>query len=371
MWAVSDAWDDALRTTYKAVCRGEVWRDNVKVSDLDVVGGQVQVSEGRDVRRSLTLSFSAREWAAGDLWSLLSPDDTDIRVWAGQQRVDGSEEYVPVGWFRVSRPSRPSRWAAAQVEADDYASVIKRARFVRPWVTAAGAGVVAEITAIIHDVDPSIEVVDATGQYPARTTGAATEDTDRWGRIQALAKSIGCEAAFDPIRRFVIRPTPEVDPTADPDWIVDADDDRAVLLDYSLGADDPGYNAVVASSSAGGDAAPVSAIAYASTWRAGVKNPRFYASPLLDTVAKCLAAARSILLRSRAFARILTPSAPPNYALDSGDQIRIVLPADERLTEDRIVTGFSFDLGVPSGPSPIETRTTVDISETLDVGELS
>ena len=200
MWPVSDAWDASVRSGFTALARAELWRDGALLTGLEVLGGSVRFTESSAVRRSLSLTVADVGLSVSGFWERYSPDDTDVRVWAGQGRVDGDEEYVPVFWGRLSRPSWSSPLSGIDIEADDYAAVMQRARLLRPWVTAAGADVLGEITALAQDVDASIEVIDASGLSTPARAAASTWDRDRWDAIESLARSIGCEAAFAPPR---------------------------------------------------------------------------------------------------------------------------------------------------------------------------
>lgn len=362
MKPVSDAWDAAVRSGYVPTVRAEAWRDNAKVANLPVVAGSYTASESAQVRAQVRLALSLS--LDTDLYALLSLDDTDVRVWAGMDRVDGSHEEVPDLWGRVQSAHRSGLFSAPEVTVGDYASVMMGARLLRPWTTPAGVTVVSEIARLARDVDPSIVVVDATRKYPSPRTAAATWDRERWDAIEALAAGIGCEAVFDASRVLVVRPVPAA--SGVPAWTIQANTDDGVLTDLEISADAPGYNAVVASSTPE-VAGQVSSTAYAPSWRAGVKRPRFYSSPTLTTTAACESAARSILLRSQRFQQSVTPRAVPNPALEVGDVVRVVHPTVPGSL--RVVTDISRDYG-PADAMPIGTRVDVDVATTLS-GDLA
>lgn len=379
MRPVSDVWDASVRAGYTPTVRAEVWRGDVLVRPVEVVSGEVSSQESSKVRTSATLTLAldprpvtgASGMGAfvptGDVHALLDLDDTDIRLWVGMQRGDGTTEEVPVLWGRVTSYGRGGMYEPVRVAVSDYAHVMQQARLVAPWVTPAGMPVVSEIRSLVQDVHPGIRVVDATGMVPAPVTRAATWERDRWDAVESLASSIGCEVFFTGERVLVVRPVPQVSASAVPVWTLDAGTETSVLTDVEVGADRPGWNAVVASSSASQEQ-PVSAVAYSPSWRAGVKRPRFYASPMLTTVAQCEEAATAILARSMRYARDVTPEAVPNYALEVGDLVAVTVPGD--LDERRIVTGVRYPLGAV-GPMGVDTRVAVGVETTLSVGDLS
>lgn len=366
MWPTSARWDEQLRGAYEPTARAEVYHDGSYVMDLALTGGDVRVSEGSRVRRQVSLTSADVDLSPEDLYDLLAPDDTDLWVWAGVRYADGDEELVPVGWYRVSSLRRPSVYGPVEVDASDYSAVMAGARFLRPWSTPANRSIVDEIALMVHDVDPTIEVIDATDMYPVPRTRSAVWERDRWDAIEAIASGAGCEAYFDPARRLIVRPVPEVTTDTAPVWACDAGTETAVMLDLGQGWEDAGYNAVVASSSAAGTSAPVTAIAYASSWRAGVKRPRFASSPMVTTTAEALRLARAILVRSAAWQRSLSPVAAPNWALDVGDPIAVTTL--DGATETRIVTDLTIPLG--QGTMPISTRVAVDALAAYSATEL-
>jgi hypothetical protein len=135
------------------------------------------------------------------------------------------------------------------------------------------------------------------------------------------------------------------------------------------------YNAVAAQSSAAN--VTVSAVAFLDTgpfaWSSTFQRPRFYSSPLLTTFDQCYKAALSILARSVAFSRQVSPQAIPNPALDVGDIVTVTLPADYNgrvLSEKRVLSRITFPLD-PAGEMALDTRVEIDASVTADVGSLS
>jgi hypothetical protein len=227
---------------------------------------------------------------------------------------------------------------------------------VKPWNTPKGARVIDQITAMVLDVLPWVEVVDLTGSRVTHPGGAW--ERERWDAIDDLATSIGADVAFDPDGRCLIRPVPTI--AAEPDWTVDADTETAVLLDAGISLSVEGvYNAVTATSSEAG-ATPVSATVYQSrgplAYVAGFKQPRFYASPVLKTQAQCVTAARGILARSLAYSQKLAPVAAPNPALEVGDTLAVILPGKEPVY--RLLSGATIPLG--PGPMPLDVRTEAD-----------
>lgn len=366
MQPVSARFDDALRGTPEPVLRAELWRDGTRLTlpsgapSLLVTGGTLTVDEASKTRRSVVLGV-ADDLTVDQVADLMSPTDTDLRLWAGVRHTEGDEELVPVGVFRVSEVSKPSARGPLEVRAKDHSGMLADARFVTPWLTPQGAGVVTQMAAMVQDVLP-VPCLDLTGS--ARTLSQATWEKDRWDTIESLASSIGADPLFDPSGRFVIRPVPVLHAGASV-WTIDSYTPKAVMLDVAVTwSTSRLYNAVVATSSNADT--PVSAVAYQTSgryrWRPrtanspGFQRPRYYASPALSTVDQCLGAAQAILSRSLAASKTLALTCAPNPALDVGDQVDVLLPDGTR--EERIVSRIVLPLGL--GPMSVDTRTSPD-----------
>lgn len=359
MWPVSDQWDPAIRRPHEVQARADLWRAGAPTGvSLVITGGEVTVDERSPVRRTLSLPASDVGLLPDDMGDLLAPADADLLVWSGITYVGGDAEMVPVGMFRIESPARGSLLGGLTIGAADYVSVLQAARFVAPWNTPRGTYVTTEVARMVRDVLPWVDVVDLTGSR-ARTSAMSWE-VDRWEAIATLLKGIGAVGYFNQVGAFVLD-QPAIVGT--PVWTVDANSPTAVLLDASLSIDLTGvYNAVTATSSAT-DQPIVSATVYQGSgplrWRPGFKRPRYFSSPLLKTRSDCLAAARSILLRSVVVAQRIGPACAPNPALEEGDTVSICLPDREPVS--RVITALSLPLG--PGPMTMQVRTDADAWE--------
>lgn len=368
MWDVSDRWDDALRTSHTITTRAEVWQNGVFQQTINLSGGSITIDESSNVRRTLTLSCTDIGLEPKDAADLLSPFGSDLRLYSGVTYTEGDSESVPVGTFRIASSVRESVLSGLDITADDYSKPLSDDRFLAPWNTPQGSKIVDEIARMAHIWDASLPVYDLTGS--AATTTKTTWDQDRWGSIQSLASSIGCEAIFDQTGNLIVRPVPQISSSSSSVWTIDAGNETAVMTDVATGlSNDDSYNAVVASSSAVGSK-PISAIAYQTTgplaYRTGFKKPRFYASPQLLTKDACKTAAVSILARSAIFTRQISPSSVPNPALDCGDIVLCALL--DGTSELRVITRIQLDLGLNS--MQIDTRLGVDYTVTNDADSL-
>jgi hypothetical protein len=377
MQPVSARWDQALRVGHEIVTTVEVWKSGVRQTlpdgstSLKVIDGSVTVDEASKVRRSVTLHVANPELMPVTLTDTLAPPLVDLKVFMGVRYTEGDTELVPVGVFRVDDIGQPQWLAAGQITASDYSQVLANDRFTS-WATPAGSLVTDEIVRMVADSISGLTVVNLTGS--GALTTAASWEHERWDAITTLAKGIGAEVFFDAVGRLIIRPFPQVTSSSVAAWTVDAGTATAVMTDVSTVMSTKNvYNAVIATSSAQGVTA--TGAAYQSSgpfaWPAWRKK-RFYSSPVLTTSEQCQSAAQAILARSVFFSRQISLQSVPNPALDCGDFITVLMPADANnrvVSEVRAVSRISLPLGPAT--MTLDTRVGIDPTLTADVGSLS
>lgn len=368
MYPTSARWDAALRTSGEVPVRVEVWRSGApvmesgRVLELPISDGSVRVDETSNVRRAASLVTGRTDLMPEASEGLLDPPLTDVRIWAGVRYTEGDAELVPVFTGRIYPIGRDSiRTPGLSVSARDYSAVLAAARFPTPWNVPLGVPVTGVIASMIRQVLPWVEVIDLVGTRPR--TARATYERERWEAIVELADAIGAEVFFDAEGRAVIRPVPTVKAVAD--WTVDLGTHRSVMADLSMQMDPEGvYNAVTAMSS--DSDTPVSATVRLSTgkfcWQDGFQRTRFYASPMLKTVAQCRTAAASVLARSTGLSQTLGPTSAPNWALDVGDTVEVTVPTRSGIdTARRVVSGLTLPLGPGSMALTVRTDLAAEI----------
>jgi hypothetical protein len=338
-WPVTDRFLLALTTSHEVVSRFDVLHDGEVVrSGLPVAAGRVTLSETSKIRRTLDLIVTRTDGQGGsdlaprDVDDLLSPFGTELAVYSGVRTAEGTDELVPVGVFGVTEANVQGAYDGVRVQGDDRGHAVEAARFITARQISSTSTAVEAITNLLQEVNDAWEVYDLTGD--TSRAAAAVYERDRWEAINALADSIGAEVVPDPAGRWLIRPVATVPTLADVDtaladgspqvWEFAAGDGGA-LVDLGTSLSSEGvYNAVVAIAEPEQGAPPITATAYVTTgplaWGGPFgKRPRFYASPVLRTLAQCQSAAVSLLPRASAFARSLRPVVTPNPAVDVGD----------------------------------------------------
>lgn len=368
MWPVSDRFLEALPFSHQVYSEVDVWRNGALVyTGLPIASGEISVDEGSRVRRTLNLVVADSTLAPIDADSLLAPVGTELYVRSGIIFPDGSSELVPVGVFRVQDVGVSDWGGAVTVQAADRTSALADDRFIIPRNTAVGTGVVAEITAIVNETLPSVEVFDETGDDTVLSS-AATWDRERDAAVESLAASIGAEAFFNAAGQFIIRPVPQVPASPgedDVDWTVASGAD-GVMVNASVAMSREGvYNgvAVIGQAVDGINGAPyalavVTTGAYAWDGAFGHK-PEFYTSSLIYSTDQAVAVARARVGLLSPLQRAITPEALPNPALTSGDIIKIVLPDGD--TTYHVLS--SFKLPLTAATISLETRVAVETDQ--------
>ncbi|NUQ32320.1 MAG: DUF5047 domain-containing protein [Hamadaea sp.] len=372
MYAVSDRWESALRTSGTIVSRAEVWRAGAFTgTTLNLTGGTVRVDDSSKVRRSLSLSSSDVDLMPRTVDDLLRPTDTDLKVFTGVGYTEGDTELVPVFTGRLQEPARTGWRSDLTLTAVDYAKVLEDARFPRPWNIARGSNARAFDTfrSVVQDVLPWVNVYNLTGRN-GRMAGTAF-DRSRIEALDLLAHVCGGEWWFTPDGDCIVsRPARSLAP--DPVWWIDANSPTAVLTEsgHSMSGDKV-YNAVTATS-APTDGPVVTVTVYLTSgplrYRDGYQRPRFFKSPLPMTRNELTTTAKDLLTRSVQLVTQVTASCAPNPALEVGDVVAVDLPNGD--TVKRLVNGFTVPLSVGdigSSGMAVDLVTPVELTEIGDV----
>jgi hypothetical protein len=331
------------------------------VDNLPVTSGSVVVDAGSQVRRTATVGISRAALWPTDAFSVLSPIGSEMLLSYGIVLQDGTTEYVQIIRGPITSISRSTPVTggddAVTIRIADRSQKIAEARLDAPTQTVAGATTVAEIRRLITDVLPDVAVVDRTGS--TKTAPQMEIERERWSDgVEKLADSIGAEVWCDPTGNFVIRTQPDV--TNPPVWTLDAGEGGVLVAEDDDFSRDLTYNRVVASGQRTDGTPPVYAVVSDTNPNSptyiggpfGIKT-RFYASPLLTTVAQCESAATSVLARVTGHHKEVSFTLITNPALEAGDVVRL-------LFEDRDEVHMIDSVNIPLKPSEaqrIKTRT--------------
>lgn len=385
MWAVSSTYLDAIRGPHTAYGYVEAYYagERIVLSDGStrlplVQDGQNQIAvDGSTpgVRRTLTLTLAPMV----GLFDALAPIGTELCAYTVLRYPSGVEEVVPQGVFVVDVQAMGYASSGnVSITAPDRWVLVQNAQFLTPRASVAGSTFTAEIGRLVLQALPA----GSTFVYQVRHSGvvpAQTWDTDRADAVQKLATAAGLDVYFDRTGVPTVRTAPALNTGAGV-WTVDASQ-TGVLIDANRQRDrQRTYNMVVVNGTRSDGTSP---FATQFVWDSdptsatyvgpdpinrpelagpfGVR-PTFYNSPLLNDNGMAQNAGRTILDRVRGLNKQLTLGAVPNSALDDGDTIQVVLPAERRDLAQPIELHLVDTLTIPLVPSKtamtIGTRST-------------
>lgn len=350
-------WDSAVRGSQVIETRVDAYRGGVLIaSDLpiDPESGQVTADASSEHRRSVDLTIVDPALVPTAADSVLTPHGTELHVSKGFRFPDNTTALIPVGIFRIDKPSTPLG-GVISVSAVDRSRLVAEDKFIFAAQSVPGATVVAEIIRLIRQTIPGATVADLTGSTTACRPVAWEQDSSRWAAVTELALAINAEVYADTTGGFVVRPVPQI--TASAVWTVDIGSNGVLIAGTEEWDRERVYNAVTARSEPADGSNPVQATVYdlsatsPTYWNGPFGHrPRLYSSPLLTTVASCTAAATTILRRSIAPARTVTVSCVPNPALEPGDVVNLVLPGltetDPPRTEKQMIRSLRLPMGL-------------------------
>lgn len=357
MYAVSSSWDAVIRGSHVVDLRVDAYRAGVLVaSDLPVEpdSGSLTVDGAAEARRSVQLTIADPSLVPTSPTSILTPHGTELRISQGFRFPSGIIERVPLGRFRIDKPSTPLL-GAVQVSAVDYSRLIAEDLFINAAQSVTGNTLVAEIRRVIQQTMPTATVTDTTGDTSLAKLTTWEQGSSRWEAVKELALALNADVAPNVNGEFIIRRFPAI--TNAPVWTINVGE-SGVLIGGSEDWDREGtFNAVTVRSEPTDGSNPVQATVYdldaasATFWNGPFGHrPTTYSSPLISTVAQCYDTGTTILNRSIASARSLRVACVPNPALDWGDVITVVLPGltanDLPRVEKHMVRSLTLPLGL-------------------------
>lgn len=355
MWPVSSSWDNAVRNSQVIELRVDAYRNGVLVaSDLPVEpdSGSITCDGTSDVRRSIQLTIADPALVPTSATDVLTPHGTELRVTRGFRYPDGTTELIPVGVFRIDRPST-SLLGAVRVSGVDYCRLCAEDAFLNPVQSVITNTVPAEIIRLIQLVQPGATVLDHSGVTTLTRLTNWEQDSSRWDAIKELATSVGVDVAPDAAGSWVIRKLPEVTDT--PVWSVNIGPSGVLVGGDEDWQREATFNGWTARGEPGDGSVPVQAFvrdtdpASPTYWDGPFGHrPKVFSSPLLATTAQCTEVATTLLRRSIAGARALRVQCVPNPALDYGDVLNVVLPglteSDPPRSEVHMIRSFTMPL---------------------------
>lgn len=351
MYPISEKLAAALRRSFRLKCTVEVWYDGNPVATLPVHDGSVTVDRTSSTRRSVDLTIASPDFVPLYVNSPLAPYGAELRVFSGIVFMDGSDEQVPLGVFRIESVDwEEESGSFPAVKGYDRSKGVIDAKFLMPY-DASGRSAFAVLAALVTDVvDCDVLIDPVLRDYVI--PGGSVFDSERWDAVQSIAAGMGAEAYFDVYGNLVVTAIPEIAQDTSHDtavWAVDHGED-GVLVSAQRGVTRSGVYNAVAATGATSDSDEAPPIGFAADtdprsptyWGPATALPygpytptpfgqavMRYSNNLLTTTSQCETAARGQLANSLGLARSLSFGCVPNPALDAGDLILVVYLNDQ------------------------------------------
>jgi len=248
MYPASNEFRAAVRDSHVAISRAEVWRDSVRILDLDIADGSVQVSVGQATRRTCSVSFEVSRLDNGLIpdnpFDALTPFGNELRLYRGIRFADGSEELIPLGVFVMETIdfAESDSGISVSVSGTDRSIRVSRNLWTEPYQVEAGL-LTDAILGILQDRFPAIDTsfpplsVAVEQQVLGQQSGS-----DPWKDAVYLAEIAGYDLFFDPVGVCVLEPFPVPDAVS----VVTSFSDQDVVVGLSRQDTTQGtYNGVI------------------------------------------------------------------------------------------------------------------------------
>lgn len=371
MLPVSDAFLAAIRGSHSIVSGASVLTPPGQTgtaligTSLAVVSGQVTLDATADVRGTLDMTV-AEPWPTGNTTNDLVPYGTEIAINRGIVFGNGVVQRVPLGIYRlttVEQTDAPK--GSLRLTGSDRMSVVIAARLEIPRSFSAATTFGTVMTTLVQAVLPAqtIQWLNTDGSTDAITPATAIgrvqiAETDRFGFLNDMIKSLGMVWYFDYRGILVIKPIPAAGISV---WTADAGVNGVLVHANRSLTRDGVHNSVIATGEALDNTAPFTATAHDTdptsvTYYSGPFGPVpfFYSSPFITTAAGAASAAAGQLLLNRGLPYNVDFTQVPNPALEPLDGITIVYPIDlstqpHVVTELHVLQQVVIGLGVTDG----------------------
>ncbi len=367
-WPVSDDWDREIRNGARVLTRVDVHAPtgNLLRAAVPFHDGSVTIDARQSQRRTCTVTFADPDRTltpaqAGDLLSLLSGNE--LRPWWGVRYPDGSDEWAPLGSFRI-RTNPADGWTVT-VTGTDPSAAISANQWLYPYPIAANTPLEDALAAALADRAPDLDVaLSQTGVLIPATTFGLDGSTDPWQDLTDLAADNGYVLWIDQGRTARLAPAPDVlgaTPVLDL-----GEDERSLILDGAAKDwdDSEAYNGglIVGESS---DTTPVQV----EVWDDDPSSPTYAFGPygrrpwptITTPQATSLDAATRLgmaeIARRRGAAQTLTLPLIPDGSWDVDMPIRVTSSALRVSGEVAVVEQITLPLTVMGGPMQVRART--------------
>ncbi len=309
---------------------------------IPIVSGEVRAELTNRVTRTASFTVSD-EWYPRSPADPLSPFQAIVRIFAGTEYGDGSQEVFPLFMGRIYDAARNSD-GSVTFRADDLAADVVAFRFERPQASTRNpfANIVTEIQKLILEALPQAQF--GTSDVPLSEVPRLVWDEDRGQALDDLAEAGGGRwyelgSGLFVVRRFNYEPaTPVVEFLDGPGGLMsnavttqtrDGAANSVTVVSERLDGSDPVRRTVRNASGPvafNGGFGRVSQVIKVQTPLTGIEAERL---------------ARTQLAAATALTEQWTSNVVPDYSTEPGDTARLRFRG---LTADQIIDGLTYPL---------------------------
>jgi hypothetical protein len=375
MYQVSNNFKNAITDGGTWIVKGEVQLRGDTIAggeSVPIVGGSVSVDRDSAIRRRCTVVIADEDWVPKTSDDLLFPVGHELKLSAGFQYVDGSQELVPLGVFRITKPVAVRRTdGSVEITVDGYdrSRAITRDKWPRPYFFIEGTNVGVAIKYLINRTYPWLDDDDYLFMTTAYTTPLIVYNVgdDPWKGCLDLAASIGAEVFFNPDGLPVLQPEPDL-ASSDPCWLY-VEGETCTVSEFNKDLDDEeAINGVIvtgmtASTGPKNNSRPFRAEAWDTDPNSETyfspSNPAdseygavpyFIDSQTIRTAVQAQEVADATLRRRQGILQAVSFTAIPNPAHEASDVITIT-DSKTKLNGNQIMEAFNIDLTLGSSMS--------------------
>lgn len=357
MLATSQRFQDAVSAGYQhVVAKAEILVSRRVVGTIETgLTGSVTVDSDAKVQRSCAIGLVD---PTGDLipdsfddW--LYPGGNEIKLYRGFRFQDGTEEYVPQGVFRVSKPRFLDRRDRIEISLSGYdrAKTIERARFEAPYVVSGGTNYVTAMKDLITNRMPGLSYAKfmTTTENTPNPFLLFEAQSDPMEAIHKMALAIGAEFLFDVDGDPVLQPVP--DPYTLQAVATYERGEYSILEEVDRELDEEiAYSVFVVTGEDTSESPPIRAIAEDTDPNSPTyvvrygRVPVFMVSGFIRTQAQADAAANALKLRKAGILETVKFNGLVNAAHEANDVVRL---RDDKVKVNalHVLDSFTIPLG--------------------------
>lgn len=307
MYPTTAEFKTAVATNHIVVSKAEVWSSDIRLAELDVASGTVEVSTSSAVRRTCRVSLittrDTDNLVPDTQFDLLTPYGNELRLYRGIRFDDGSEEYVPLGVFVITDVNVTDNNSGVEIEVagEDRALIIGRNKWTSPYQVTSAALETAIADLLENRYPEIVTSFPATNVTVNQVILGVEKDNDPWQDAVELCQLVGYDLFFDATGTAVMKQFPTLDGTSPVAIFAEGDGTTVLSLSRTLTSKET-FNGVIYYVEGTNVTSPIRVEVWdedpsSPTYRYGKfgQVPTFVESNLLATSAQAITAATLLL----------------------------------------------------------------------------